>query len=274
MHHKRRMARLLLCVLALALALSACGKKGGAFQGTVTQITGTQVTVTPDPGAAILKQADSVTFDASGLEDLQAKAGDSVYVTYDSYKKSKAEGVVLTAPSWQMMIRAPETDPDTVRLYAGQQQAVVEGDDGAFLRKALASASFKADDQSAEPAWRLRADGTEYGITLTLEENIWHCRLTQGDQAATLTGGDALRIAAICAANGISPDAWVDVTAASGEKTATTALNLRSRPGTDGDIVAAISAGTAVTVTGQTSTGWYQVLYEEQTLYASAEYLK
>ena len=24
----------------------------------------------------------------------------------------------------------------------------------------------------------------------------------------------------------------------------------------------------------QTSTGWYQVLYEEQTLYASAEYLK
>lgn len=274
MHHKRRMARLLLCVLALALALSACGKKGGAFQGTVTQITGTQVTVTPDPGAAILKQADSVTFDASGLEDLQAKAGDSVYVTYDSYKKSKAEGVVLTATSWQMMIRAPETDPDTVRLYAGQQQAVVEGDDGAFLRKALASASFKADDQSAEPAWRLRADGTEYGITLTLEENIWHCCLTQGDQATTLTGGDALRIAAICAANGISPDAWVDVTAASGEKTATTALNLRSRPGTDGDIVAAISAGTAVTVTGQTSTGWYQVLYEEQTLYASAEYLK
>ena len=274
MHHKRRTARLLLCVLALALALSACGKKGGAFQGTVTQITGTQVTVTPDPGAAILKQADSVTFDASGLEDLQAKAGDSVYVTYDSYKKSKAEGVVLTATSWQMMIRAPETDPDTVRLYAGQQQAVVEGDDGAFLRKALASASFKADDQSAEPAWRLRADGTEYGITLTLEENIWHCRLTQGDQAATLTGGDALRIAAICAANGISPDAWVDVTAASGEKTATTALNLRSRPGTDGDIVAAISAGTAVTVTGQTSTGWYQVLYEEQTLYASAEYLE
>lgn len=274
MHHKKRTARLLLCVLALAMALSACGKKGGAFQGTVTQITGTQVTVTPDPGAAILKQADSVTFDASGLENLQAKAGDSVYVTYDSYKKSKAEGVVLTATSWQMMIRAPETDPDTVRLYAGQQQAVVEGDDGAFLRKALASASFKADDQSAEPAWRLRADGTEYGITLTLEENIWHCRLTQDGQTATLTGGDALRIAAICAANGISPDAWVDVTAASGEKTATTALNLRSRPGTDGDIVAAISAGTAVTVTGQTSTGWYQVLYEEQTLYASAEYLK
>lgn len=274
MHYKKRMARLLLCVLALALALSACGKKGGAFQGTVTQITGTQVTVTPDPGAAILKQANSVTFDASGLEDLQAKAGDSVYVTYDSYKKSKAEGVVLTATSWQMMIRAPETDPDTVRLYAGQQQAVVEGDDGAFLRKALASASFKADDQSAEPAWRLRADGTEYGITLTLEENIWHCRLTQDGQTATLTGGDALRIAAICAANGISPDAWVDVTAASGEKTATTALNLRSRPGTDGDIIAAISAGTAVTVTGQTSTGWYQVLYEEQTLYASAEYLE
>ncbi len=274
MHHKKRTARLLLCVLALALALSACGKKGGAFQGTVTQITGTQVTVTPDPGAAILKQANSVTFDASGLEDLQAKAGDSVYVTYDSYKKSKAEGVVLTATSWQMMIRAPETDPDTVRLYAGQQQAVVEGDDGAFLRKALASASFKADDQSAEPAWRLRADGTEYGITLTLEENIWHCRLTQDGQTATLTGGDALRIAAICAANGISPDAWADVTAASGKKTATTALNLRSRPGTDGDIIAAISAGTAVTVTGQTSTGWYQVLYEEQTLYASAEYLK
>ena len=49
MHHKKRTARLLLCVLALAMALSACGKKGGAFQGTVTQITGTQVTVTPDP---------------------------------------------------------------------------------------------------------------------------------------------------------------------------------------------------------------------------------
>ena len=42
MHHKKRTARLLLCVLALAMALSACGKKGGAFQGTVTQITGTQ----------------------------------------------------------------------------------------------------------------------------------------------------------------------------------------------------------------------------------------
>ena len=33
MHHKKRTARLLLCVLALAMALSACGKKGGAFQG-------------------------------------------------------------------------------------------------------------------------------------------------------------------------------------------------------------------------------------------------
>ena len=96
MHHKKRTARLLLCVLALAMALSACGKKGGAFQGTVTQITGTQVTVTPDPGAAILKQTDSVTFDASGLENLQAKAGDSVYVTYDSYKNPKP-----TASSWR-----------------------------------------------------------------------------------------------------------------------------------------------------------------------------
>ena len=270
MHHKKRTARLLLCVLALAMALSACGKKGGAFQGTVTQITGTQVTVTPDPGAAILKQADSVTFDASGLENLQAKAGDSVYVTYDSYKKSKADGVVLEATGWQMMIRAPETDPDTVRLYAEQQQAVVEGEDGAFLRQTLTSAKFKSDDQSDNPTWRLRADGTEYGIALTLEENIWHCRLTLEDQAATLTGGDAFRVAAIFAANGLTPA----VTAASGKKTATTALNLRSRPGTDGDIIAAISAGTAVTVTGQTSTGWYQVLYEEQTLYASAEYLE
>ena len=274
MHHKKRTARLLLCVLALAMALSACGKKGGAFQGTVTQITGTQVTVTPDPGAAILKQADSVTFDASGLENLQAKAGDSVYVTYDSYKKSKADGVVLEATGWQMMIRAPETDPDTVRLYAEQQQAVVEGEDGAFLRQTLTSAKFNSDDQSDNPTWHLRADGTEYGIALTLEENIWHCRLTLEDQAATLTGGDAFRVAAIFAANGLTPADWADVTAASGKKTATTALNLRSRPGTDGDIIAAISAGTAVTVTGQTSTGWYQVLYEEQTLYASAEYLE
>ena len=93
MHHKKRMARLLLCVLALAMALSACGKKGGAFQGTVTQITGTQVTVTPDPGAAILKQADSVTFDASGIENLQA--------TLSMSPMTATKNPMPTASSWR-----------------------------------------------------------------------------------------------------------------------------------------------------------------------------
>ncbi|MBQ8623180.1 MAG: SH3 domain-containing protein [Oscillospiraceae bacterium] len=55
---------------------------------------------------------------------------------------------------------------------------------------------------------------------------------------------------------------------------ATISLNVRSGPSTDFGKIATLNEGDAVTVTGRASTGWYQIIIDENTLgYASNVYL-
>ena len=262
----------ILCLLATLL--SACGKKEKSFQGTITDITDNIVSITPDPGAEILEKADSVWFDAAELEDLQAKPGDSVYVTYNKVSSSKEDGTSIRVISWQMMIRAPENVPDSANIWkdSSDNNVTVTGEDGAFLTATVADADWQNAQVASDPSFGIRINGVSYGADLYLEDCVWQCVLTQGDNTAVISGQDALTIAGIYQASGLSVPGWQEVDPASGTKTTTTGLNLRSLPSTDGTVMTTVPAGTALTVTGQTD-GWYQILYDAMTLYASADYL-
>lgn len=271
------MRKQLLCtgilIVLLALVLTGCGRRERSFQGTITDITDGTVTIAPDPGAEILEEAESVCFDTAELEDLQAKAGDSVYVTYNKVKTSKKEGTTIRVISWQMMIRAPENDPNAAVIWQSGSEITVEGEDGLFLVNAVQNAPWQNEQMPLEPYFGIRVNGVSYGLDLHLYDCVWSCVLLDDTRCATITGGDALRIAGIYQANGLPVENWQEVDAAAGTKKVTTGLNLRDLPGTTGTVMTTVPAGTELTVTGQTD-GWYQVVYEDMTLYGSADYLE
>lgn len=68
------------------------------------------------------------------------------------------------------------------------------------------------------------------------------------------------------------PTSTEEVVAASGTVYVTDGVNLRTGPGTNYDIVAAVPAGTALTRTGTTG-GWTEVSYSGQTVYVYNDYI-
>ena len=258
----------------LLMLLSGCGKQEGAFQGTVTAVDGTTIEIVPDSGAKILEKASQAKFDSSSLEDLQVKTGDSIYITYEdaSIKDDVAE---LTVVAWQMMIRAPQNDPDAAQIMQqdGSGSIHLTGEDGTFLAELAAGVTLRDQQDLPEATLALTAGGIRFDVSFQLTDCVWKMTLQKDGQAGEITGADALTAAALYAENGFSIPDWVDITPASGEKTTTTGLNLRQQPSTDSAVQVAVPAGTKLTLTGDTETGWYQVLYDEMTLYASADYV-
>lgn len=55
---------------------------------------------------------------------------------------------------------------------------------------------------------------------------------------------------------------------------AASAVNVRKGPSTDFERVGALKAGQEVTVTGEASTGWYEIVYGEKKAYVSDKYLQ
>lgn len=55
---------------------------------------------------------------------------------------------------------------------------------------------------------------------------------------------------------------------------ASTAVNVRKGPSTDFEIIGSLNRGRDVTVTGQADTGWYEILYNEETAFVSNSYLQ
>ena len=53
----------------------------------------------------------------------------------------------------------------------------------------------------------------------------------------------------------------------------TSDLNVRSGPGKDFDIIGTLKNGDVVNITGQTSTGWYQIIFEGSEGFASNQYI-
>lgn len=267
----KRVYAVILVLCMLVTLLTACGRKERSFQGTITDITDNIVTITPDPGAEILDKADSVQFDASELEDLQAKPGDSVYVTYNKVKTSQ-DITTIRVISWQMMIRAPENLPNAASIWESDMEITVTDDDGLFLVNAVSAADWQNEAMALEPVFGIRTSDGSFGLDLFLSDCVWQCTLLGDNCCATIKGADAYRIASIYQANGFNVPNWQEIDAASGTKTTTTDLNLRNVPSTDSVIVTSVPGGTELTVTGSTD-GWYQVIYDDMTLYGSADYM-
>ena len=157
-------------------------------------------------------------------------------------------------------------------IWESDVEITVTDDDGLFLVNTVASADWQNEAMALEPLFGIRTADGSYGLDLFLSDCVWQCTLLGDNQCATIKGADAYRVAAIYQANGFDVPNWQDIEPASGTKTTTAGLNLRNSPGTDSTVITSVPAGTALTVTGQTD-GWYQVIYDDMTLYGSADYL-
>ncbi|MDO5534782.1 MAG: SH3 domain-containing protein, partial [Propionibacteriaceae bacterium] len=70
-----------------------------------------------------------------------------------------------------------------------------------------------------------------------------------------------------------APPAQDPLPPATGEATTTTAVNVRSGPGTSHPSVAVAAKGTTLPTTGKTSGGWTQVIYAKQARWISSQFL-
>ena len=65
----------------------------------------------------------------------------------------------------------------------------------------------------------------------------------------------------------------IDVTEYHATATTTSSLNVRSGPSKDYDVIQLLDAGTAVTITGKTETGWYQIELDNKTGFVYSKYV-
>ena len=65
----------------------------------------------------------------------------------------------------------------------------------------------------------------------------------------------------------------IDVPEYHATATTTSSLNVRSGPSKDYDVIQLLDAGTTVTITGKTETGWYQIQLDNQTGFVYSKYV-
>ena len=126
-------------------------------------------------------------------------------------------------------------------------------------------------------------DGTDYQIELVWKDDTWSASVQNGDQTARLTTKQACTVAAILAANQVMPmkdneTAWPEdagnVTPMGTCMVTDNDVNVRPAPSTNGNALMTMLESSAVAVSGQTENGWYQIVYNDQFAYMSADYLK
>ena len=155
--------------------------------------------------------------------------------------------------------------------------------DAITLSKILIDASYKTGTTASEYPYKASMNGTDYMLELTWKEDTWSASVQNGDQTARLTTKQACTVAAIFAANQVMPmtdneSTWPEeagtVTPMGTCMVTTNDVNVRPNPSTNGNALMTMLESSAVAVCGETENGWYQIVYNNQFAYMSADYLK
>ena len=155
--------------------------------------------------------------------------------------------------------------------------------DAITLSSILIDANYKAGTTASEYPYKASMNGTDYMLELNWKDDTWSASVQNGDQTARLTTKQACTVAAIFAANQVRPmtdneSAWPEeagtVTPMGTCMVTTNDVNVRPNPSTNGNALMTMLESSAVAVCGETENGWYQIVYNNQFAYMSADYLK
>lgn len=179
---------------------------------------------------------------------------------------------------------APDPDADVVTVIpAGSRVAVTGGPDNGFYpvtyggTDGWASADYLAFDDGGAGDGALTTDDVNLRAGPSAADDVLDV-IPAGSQVS-LTGDDANGYVAVSYQG---EDGWVyqaylagdNVPASGGTARVASALNLRSGPSADADVLAVMPAGAILGLTGDSAGGYLSVSYDGTEGYAAADYLE
>ena len=191
----------------------------------------------------------------------------------------------------QFIITVPvSTEPEPTQTasvsYNGGEAQELSQTDALTLSALLLQASYKAAGAGAESyPYTVTAGEQTYEIALEWKSDAWQATVLSDQKTAVLPTRGSCTVAAIFTASGLEgmpkreTEKWpngvsAEVTAMATCMTTTTDVNVRTAPSTNSSILMTMPKDAAVAVVGKCDSDWYEICYNDQLAYMSADYLQ
>lgn len=153
----------------------------------------------------------------------------------------------------------------------------ISGGDATTLSALLIAFDYTAGATDVVYPYSVDLGENQYSLRLVWKDNAWSGTAEYDGKTSALNTRSASIIAALLGVNGLMPvqetSDEVTVSALVDCMATTNDVNVRSTPSTSGSILVTLPQNSPVAVTGKTE-GWYQVLFNDQLAYMSADYLR
>ena len=153
----------------------------------------------------------------------------------------------------------------------------ISGADATTLSALLIAFDYTAGATDVVYPYSVNLGENQYSLRLVWKDNAWSGTAEYDGKTSALNTRSASIIAALLGVNGLMPvqdtSDEVTVSALVDCMATTNDVNVRSTPSTSSTILVTLPQNSPVAVTGKTE-GWYQVLFNDQLAYMSADYLR
>lgn len=153
----------------------------------------------------------------------------------------------------------------------------ISGADATTLSALLIAFDYTAGATDVVYPYSVDLGENQYSLRLVWKDNAWSGTAEYNGKTSALNTRSASIIAALLGVNGLMPvqetNDEVTVSALVDCMATTNDVNVRSTPSTSSTILVTLPQNSPVAVTGKTE-GWYQVLFNDQLAYMSADYLR
>lgn len=153
----------------------------------------------------------------------------------------------------------------------------ISGADATTLSALLIAFDYTAGATDVVYPYSVDLGENQYSLRLVWKDNAWSGTAEYDGKTSALNTRSASIIAALLGVNGLMPvqetNDEVTVSALVDCMATTNDVNVRSTPSTSSTILVTLPQNSPVAVTGKTE-GWYQVLFNDQLAYMSADYLR
>ena len=153
----------------------------------------------------------------------------------------------------------------------------ISGNDATQLSALLIAFDYTAGATDVVYPYSIDLGEAKYALRLVWKDNAWSGTAEYDGKTSALNTRTASIVAALLGVNGLMPvqEVTTDVTISPliDCMATTNDVNVRSEPSTSGTILVTLPQSSPVAVTGKTD-NWYQILYNDQYAYMSADYLR
>ena len=156
-------------------------------------------------------------------------------------------------------------------------EKTISGGDATQLSALLIAFDYTAGATDVVYPYRVDLGENQYSIRLVWKDNAWSGTAEYNGKTSALNTRTASIVAALLGVNGLMPlqegsDELTDAPLIDCMAT-TNDVNVRATPSTSGKILVTLPSSSPVAVVGKTD-NWYQILFNDQLAYMSADYLR